>query len=212
MTAEDILEIFVEQHRICSPLDPEADPCEELTMNSTIDEWRNANDLLPWRPLSRFLNDQFNFSATEGEWQNVLTPSYERTLYDVCNFICRKLSTSAVTPVKLLGQECLSAAVFITLKKHLQRRQVDVTNLKPSSSVTPYLEKCFSPMIEQTTILAKGEKVFDHLILKRKKKGFLNYINIFDKDRYTLLSGDVQTFRDLTMKIIEANNLVETIQ
>lgn len=212
MTAEDILKIFVEQHRLCSPLDPEADPSEELTMNSTIDEWRNANDLLPWRPLSRFLNDQFNLSATEEEWQYVLTPSHERTLYDVCSFICQKLSASAVTPVKLLGQECLSAAVFVTLKKHLQRRQVDVTNLKPSSSITPYLEEHFSAMLEQTTILAKGEKVFDQLTLKRKKKGFFNYINVFDKDRYTLLSGDIQTFKDLTMKIIEVNKLVETIE
>lgn len=212
MTAEDILKIFVEQHRLCSPLDPEADPSEELTMNSSIDEWRNANDLLPWRPLSRFLNDQFNLTATEEEWQNVLTPSHERTLYDVCDFIQKKLSTSVVMPMKLLGQTCLSAAVFFTLKKLLQRRQVDVTELKPSSSVTPYLEKYFSPMLEQTTILAKGEKVFDHLTLKRKKEGFLNYINVFDKDRYTLLSGDIHTFRDLTMKIIEANKLVETIE
>ncbi len=67
-------------------------------------------------------------------------------------------------------------------------------------------------MLEQTTILAKGEKVFDQLTLKRKKKGFFNYINVFDKDRYTLLSGDIQTFKDLTMKIIEANKLVETIE
>lgn len=212
MTPEDILKIFVEQHRLCSPLDPEADPSEELTMNSSIDEWRNANDLLPWRPLSRFLNEQFNLSTTEEEWKNVLTPSHARTLFDVCSFICKKMSTSAVIPVKLLGQECLSAAVFVALKKHLQRRQVDVTNLKPSSSITPYLERHFSPMLEQTTILAKGEKVFDQLTLKRKKRGFFNYINLFDKDRYTLQSGKILTFRDLTIKIIEANKLVETIE
>ena len=212
MTAEDILKIFIEQHRLCSPLDPEADPSEVLTMNSTIDEWRNANDLLPWRPLSRWLNDQFNISSTEEEWRDILTPSHERTLYDVCIFICKKLSSSVVVPIKRLGQECLSAAIFVTLKKHLQRRQVDVSELKPSSSVAPYLEKYFSPMLEQTTILAKGEKVFDYLKLKIKKKGFLNYINIFDRNRYTVLTGDVQTFRDLTKTIIEANKLIETIQ
>ena len=158
MTQEDILNIFIEQHRLCSPLDPEADPYEELTMNTTIDEWRNANDLLPWRPLSRYLNQEFNLVATEEEWHIILTPSHERTLHDVCNFICRKLTSSVVLPMKLFGQECLTAAVFVTLKKHLQRREVDVTNLKPSSSVTPYLEKFFSPMLEQTTILSKGKK------------------------------------------------------
>ena len=211
MTPDDILKIFVEQHRLCSPLDPEADPYEELTMNSTIDEWRNANDLLPWRPLSRFLNDEFKLSLTEEEWECVLTPSHERTLYDVCSFISDRLSTSNIVPLKLFGQECLSAAIFSTLKKHLQRRNVDVSELKPSSSVIPYLEKYFSAMIEQTTILSKGGKVFSSLIVKRKKKGFFNYINIFDKDRYTFLTGDVQTFKDLTKKIIEANNIIETV-
>ena len=211
MTPDDILKIFVEQHRLCSPLDPEADPYEELTMNSSMDEWSNANDLLPWQPLSRFLNEEFKLSATEQEWQSILTPSHERTLYDVCSFISNKLTTSNIAPLKLFGTECLSAAIFVTLKKYLQRRNVDVSELKPSSSVIPYLEKHFSPMIEQTTILSKGERVFNSLTVQRKKKGFFNYINIFDKDRYTFLTGDVQTFRDLTEKIIEANKHFETI-
>jgi hypothetical protein len=30
-TEEEILEIFKEQHRLCSPLDPEADPWAEIT-------------------------------------------------------------------------------------------------------------------------------------------------------------------------------------
>jgi len=211
MTPDDILKIFIEQHRLCSPLDPEADPFEELAMNSTIDEWSNANDLLPWQPLSRFLNDEFKLSATEEEWQRVLTPSQERTLYDVCSFISDRLSTSIIAPLKLFGQECLSAAIFVTLKKHLQRRNVDVSELKPSSSMIPYLEKYFSAMIEQTTILSKGEEVFSSLTLIRKKKGFFNYINIFDKNRYTFLTGDVKTFNDLTKKIIEANKIFETV-
>jgi hypothetical protein len=211
MTPDDILKIFIEQHRLCSPLDPEADPYVELTMSSTIDDWSNANDLLSWQPLSIFLNDEFDLKATEEEWQNVLTPSYKQTLYDVCNFISNKSSATEIKPIKILGKECLSAAIFLVLKKHLKRRDVDVTELKPSSSVIPYLEKYFSPMLEQTTILAKGGKVFENLTIKRKKTGFLNYINVFDKNRYTFLTGNVHTFRDLTMKIIEANNISKTI-
>jgi hypothetical protein len=41
--------------------------------------------------------------------------------------------------------------------------------------------------------------------MKRKKSGFINYINIFDKERYTLLTGEIKTFRDLTLKIIQVN-------
>lgn len=60
-------------------------------------------------------------------------------------------------------------------------------------------------MVEQTTIISNGKKVFDQFDTKLKKASFLNYINIFDKDRYTFLTGDIKTFRDLTLKIIEVN-------
>jgi hypothetical protein len=205
LTPFDILNIFIEQHRLCSPLDPEADPSAELSFNSTIDDWRAANDLLPWKQLSEFLNQEFNISPTEEEWKNVLTPASTRTLKDLCELISKHSTHVDIKPKNLLGQECLSSAVFLTLRKYLERRQVNVSDLRPSSLLTPYLEKYFSEMVEQTTIVANGKKVFDKFETKIKKPGFLNYINIFDRDRYEFLTGDIKTFRDLTLKIIEVN-------
>jgi hypothetical protein len=205
LTPNDILNIFVEQHRLCSPLDPEADPSAELDMNSTIEWWRAADDLLPWKSLSKFLNESFNIQATEEEWESVLKPASIKTLKDVCELISKHSVHTDIESIKLLGNECLSAAVFLTLKKYLQLRQVDVTDLRPSSLVSPYLDKYYSAMVEQTIIISNGKKVFDKLDAKRTKTGFLNYINIFDKSRYTLSAGDIKTFRDLTMKIIEVN-------
>jgi hypothetical protein len=205
MTPLDILNIFKEQHRLCSPLDPEADPHAVLSFESTIEEWRDANDLIDWRPLSRVLNNEFNISVTDKEWDLVLTPSSDRTLNDVCQLIAKYSADQEIKPIKLLGQECLSSAVFRTLKKYLQRTGIDVSDLRPSTSITPFFEKHFSEMLGQTTIISKGNKLFDQFELQRKKKGFLNYINIFDKDRYTFLTGDIKTFRDLTLKIIEVN-------
>lgn len=60
-------------------------------------------------------------------------------------------------------------------------------------------------MVEETTIISNGKKIFDQFVIKRKKTGFINFINIFDKDRYTFLIGDIKTFKDLTLKIIEVN-------
>jgi hypothetical protein len=205
LTPQDVLNIFVEQHRLCSPLDPEADPYAELTINSTIFDWRDANDLVSWRPLSKFLNESFNIQATEDEWKNALEPSSIKTLRDVCELIANHSTHADIEPKTLFGNECLSAAVFLTLKKYLQLRQVDVTDLRPSSLVSPYLDKYYSAMVEQTTIIANGKPVFDKLDAKRIKTGFFNYINIFDKNRYTLTTGDIKTFRDLTLKIIEVN-------
>jgi len=205
ITPTDVLNIFIEQHRLCSPLDPEADPFAEISFSSTIDEWRDANDLLPWQPLSEFLNKEFQIAATEDEWKLVLTPSSKRTLKDVCQLIAKHSSKQDIIPKKIFGQECLSAAVFLTLKKYLAQRQVNVSELRPSTFVAPYFEKYFSEMIEQTTIISNGKQVFDKFETKRKKTGFLNYINIFDKDRYTFITGNIKTFRDLTLKIIEVN-------
>jgi hypothetical protein len=207
MTPENILQILIEQHRLCSPLDPEADPSAELLMTSTIDDWRAANDLLPWQPLSKFINDSFGISATEQEWKLALLPASTRTLKDVCELVSRYSSNDPIHPKRILGSDCLSAALFLTLKKQLQRRQVDVSNLRPSSEVGPYFEKYFSAMVEQTTIISNGAKIFDKFDTKIKKSGFLNYINIFDKDRYVFLTGDIKTFRDLTLKIIEVNKI-----
>ena len=53
LNALDILNIFIEEHRICSPLDDEADVSIILNFNTTVSDWRCARDLMRWRPLSR---------------------------------------------------------------------------------------------------------------------------------------------------------------
>jgi hypothetical protein len=206
LTSQTVLDIFIEQHRLCSPLDAEADPSVELSFCSTIDDWRYANDLLAWRQLYPVLNNGFDISATEKEWENVLTPSHKRTLKEVCDLISNHSKRTDIKAVKLMGQECLSAAVFMTLKKYLQQRQIDVSNLRPSTLVTEYFAKHYGEMAQQTTILANGRQLFDKIEVRIKKKGFINYINIFDKDRFIFETGDIKTFRDLTMKIIEVNS------
>lgn len=202
LTALDVLNIFIEQHRLCSPLDIMADPSVKLSFDTTIDEWRESLDLLPWKPLSDFLNKQFNIQATYSEWKSVLEPSHKITLGQVCILIAEKAIHEDIRPINLLGVECLSAAIFLTLKKYLKRRNVDVKTLRPSTLISPYLEKHFSEMIEQISIISKGQIVFDQLQYIRKKSGFLNAINIFDKDRYRFLTGDILTFRDVTNKVL----------
>ena len=51
---EEVLQIFKEQHRLCSPLDIEADRNAEITSEMSIRDWRAANDLLGWKELSVF--------------------------------------------------------------------------------------------------------------------------------------------------------------
>lgn len=203
-TEEEILEIFKEQHRLCSPLDPEADPWAEITAEMTIREWRWANDLLGWKKLSEFLNQEFRVKISQEEWYNVLEPARTRKLIGVCRLLSKYANKDTYEPKTLFGQPCLKAGVFLTIKKNLKYKGVDVSELRPSSSLPDYMDKYFSPVLEEITLT--GTKPIDKIDTRRKKKGFWNAINIFDPDRYEILTGDIKTFRDLIEKIIEEKN------
>jgi len=203
-TEEEILEIFKEQHRLCSPLDPEAEPWEEITAEMTVREWRWANDLLGWKKLSEFLNQEFRVQISAEEWYNVLEPARTRKLIEVCRLLSKYAEKYTYEPKTLFGKPCLKAGVFLIIKKNLKDKGVDVTELRPSSSLSAYMDKYFSPVLEEITLT--GTKPIDKIETRRKKKGFWNAINIFDPDRYETLTGDIKTFRDLTEKIIEEKN------
>lgn len=205
LSSTDILNIFIEQHRICSPLDIEADPTAVLNFESTINEWREANDLLPWRELSKYLNEAFGIFVSEEEWKATLNPSRSKTLKDVCELISKNCDYQDIKPVNIFGKNCLSASIFITLKKYLSRRNVDVSEIKPSTEIEPYLNKYYSEMLEQIGIISNGKKIFDDFDYKTNNKiGFWNIFK-FPTNKYQLETGEIKTFRDLIEKIIEKN-------
>ena len=200
-TAEEILEIFKEQHRLFSPLDPEADPWAEITAGMTIREWRWANDLINWKELSKFLNQEFRIEINEKTWHETLEPAKTRKLIEVCELISKHATKEYFKERKLFGQPCLKASVFLTIKRNLEKKGVDVSDLRPSSSFNEYLDKHFSRVLKEITLTRT--KPIDKIEIHRGKKGFWNTINIFDPQRHEILTGDVKTFRDLVEKIIE---------
>ena len=204
-STEEVLEIFKEQHRLCSPLDCEADPWAEITAEMTIREWRWANDLLEWKKLGEFLNQEFRIDITEKEWFDNLEPAKSRKLIDVCELISNHAVKDSYEPKKLFGQPCIKAGVFLTIRRNLKQKGVDVSELKPSSSLVEYMDKYFSPVLEEITLTGTRpiEKIETKIRAKTRTKGFWKSINIFEPERQELLIGEVKTFRDLVEKIIE---------
>jgi hypothetical protein len=200
-STEEVLEIFKEQHRLCSPLDCEADPWAEITAEMTIREWRWAKDLLEWKKLGEFLNQEFRIDILEKTWFETLEPAKTRRLIEVCELISKHATKEYFREQKLFGQPCLKASVFLTIKRNLEKKGVDVSELKPSSSFNEYLDKHFSPVLEEITLT--GTKPIDKIETIRRKKGFWNTINIFDPQRHEILTRGVKTFRDLVEKIID---------
>ncbi|WP_264566033.1 hypothetical protein [Flavobacterium sp. N3904] len=198
---EQVLEIFKEQHRLCSSLDPEADPWAEIKAEMTIREWRWARDLLGWKELSEFLNKEFRIEIPENVWYDKLEPAKKRKLIEVCTLIANHAKKDNYQPKKLFGQPCLKASVFLTIKKNLENKGINVSELRPSSSLTEYMDKYFSPVLEEITLT--GTKPIDKIeILRIRKKGFWKIFNFLDWENSELLIGDIKTFRDLVEKII----------
>jgi len=198
----EVLDIFLEQHRLCCQFDPESNPDAVITADMSVQEWRWASDLLPWKKLCQFLNQEFKINISEEDWYEVFEPQDVKKLKGICALIADNAEREVVEPITVLGRPCLEAAMFLTFRKNLKSKGVDVSGLKPSSKLGPYMDKYFSQVLEEVTLT--GTRPIEKIETRRKKKkGFWNAINILDPDRYETLAGDIVTFRDLTEKILE---------
>ena len=203
--SKELLDIFKEQQRLCLPLDSMAYEIE-LTENTTIWEWRDAQDLLPWEELSEFLNQEFRINASKSEWKKVLTPEDNQTLGDLCDFISDSAEKTVFKPVIRFGSESLSAAIFLTIKMNLKRKGVDVSELRPSTLVESFImiEDNFSALIEETTLT--GIKVFDRieygkLETERRLEYWIDKLLPHIIYKRPIKTGHIQTFRDLVETI-----------
>jgi len=211
-TSDELLEIFKEQHRLCSPLDPIADETFILTRETKIWELRDAQDLLPWDECAEFLNQEFRIDVPIKKWKTIFNPDDKQTLGDLCDFLSTVAEKEIIKPVKRLGAECLSAAIFLTLKRNLKSKGVDVTDLRPSTKIEEFLEinKNFSPLMEEVTLT--GIKTFDKLEYgkletERRFKYWVDKIFPNWVYRRPIHAGDIQTFRDLVEKIMDNEKL-----
>jgi hypothetical protein len=211
-SSEELLEIFKEQHRLCSPLDPIADETFILSRGTKIWELRDAQDLVPWDEYAEFLNQEFRIEVPIKKWKTILNPDDKQTLGDLCDFLSTVAEKEIIKPIKRLGGECLSAAIFLTLKRNLKNKGVNVKDLRPSTSIEEFLDinENFSPLMEEVTLT--GVKTFDKLEYGKlqTERRFKFWIDkIFPKWVYKrpIKTGDIHTFRDLVEKIMDDEKL-----
>lgn len=205
-TPLEIFGIFKEQHRLCSPLDLDADPAAILTPEMSIRDWRAANWLVGWKKLGQYLNQEFRIDIPLQDWWAVLEPAHQHRLIEVCQLIADRAIKENPLPKVLFGRPCIKAGLFLNFKKNLRQKGVDVSELRPSSSLATYLDQYFSPIIEEITLTCT--RPIEKIEEKRRKKGIWNAINIFDSNRFEILTGEVKTFRDLIEKIAMEKGLL----
>jgi hypothetical protein len=120
-------------------LDP---PDSHLSFETTVREWRNLCDSANLiDDLANSLNDRFHLSLPRSAWRKVLTPDRQRTLGDVCDLIAAHATRPTFHPVTILGSTSASAAAFLAIRELLRNTGVDVSNLTPSSPLTPFVRR-----------------------------------------------------------------------
>lgn len=202
-TPQEVFIIFQINQGIWSSLDEEVES-STIKKENSIFEWRSMNNLVGWSELYKIQNEIFDLSLSQDEWFEAVLPEKKRTVWELCEFIARHAKKEVVQPIKIFGKECLSASIFLTLKRDLSKRGLDVKDLRPSSSISLFTDwESFPKLVAEVS--KRGISLSDSIGLKYKEGlTSLQKINIFNPDRFYIDTGATKTFRDLTVRILES--------
>ena len=134
-SAEDILNIFEDNHRHQCQFDPEADSDIHITFDTTIEQWRWACDLVGWEKLGIALNEHFGIDFNLEKWKTLLEPASEKQLKELCVEISKNTQKEIIKPLNILGKTCLKGGIFLTIKSKLAEAGACVEELAPNTSL-----------------------------------------------------------------------------
>ncbi|MFO0789408.1 MAG: hypothetical protein U0805_08120 [Pirellulales bacterium] len=155
-TADDILAVLRDSHRQQCTHDPEANPDISLTHESTIAEWRDACDLLPWIKVAEAMNGYWSVSIPREQWREVLEPPKQRALRGVCELVARQAKLRRIRPAGILGSNCIPAGAFLTIRSYLAQAGADVSDVGPSTPLREYTRRYPGVFLGPVSQLAPG--------------------------------------------------------
>jgi hypothetical protein len=150
-TPDEVLAILVDQHRLQSQVDPEADPDAVLTFDSSIADWRWACDLVGWRALGGALNEEWGMSLSLAEWREILEPPDKRTLRALCHTISRAAEIESLPDRGLLGCASPDGRALRAVRALLIRLGVPREEIRRTAPTAPLISRYgwrfFSPCL-----------------------------------------------------------------
>lgn len=155
-TAEYVLAVIRDQHRQAAQIDPEVDPAADLSFDSTVEQWREACDLVEWSKLGHAYNEYWKIHCTDDEWRPVLVPASEKRLEGVCELIAMRASRQSVRPASILGTTCSTAGAFLTIRSLLQEAGACADDITPSASIFPFTRRYPRVFLGEISKLAPG--------------------------------------------------------
>jgi hypothetical protein len=107
----------------------------ESSTRTLLSEFGNGR----WVDAGERLNELFRIKIPRETWRAALVPKRTKTLGEVCDLIAREATVPVIEPVTVLGDRSLAAGGFLVLRRMFAEAGADVSNLRPSSPLRPYL-------------------------------------------------------------------------
>jgi hypothetical protein len=201
-TPDEVLQIFQINHATWSKLDEDVES-GTISRGQSIYEWRRMNNFVGWSELYRIQNEIFEISLSKTEWLEAVLPEKQKTVWNLCQLLASHARKPVLKPVKILGSECLSASIFLSLKKSLGRQNINIADLRPGTAISTLTDNAnFPKLIAEVSKF--GVSLSDEVDLKyRPGLNFFQKINIFDPTRFYIDTGKIITFRDLVERILD---------
>jgi hypothetical protein len=156
VTPEYVLEVLRDSYGQQCEYDPEAEPGIVLSFDTTVAEWRQACDLLPWRGIADAFNVELGIHCSREQWKAALEPAKRKPLRDVCSLLARHAELPQACPVTVLGSSCLSAGTFFAVRSLLRKAGADVAEIAPSTPLESYTRQHPEVFLGPISRLAPG--------------------------------------------------------
>lgn len=152
---DEILQILNDFYNFQSVFDPEVDPGESLTFDTTILKWISICDLLAPKALAKSYHESFQLNTPLVDLELLLLEG-ENNLRSFCIYLAEHAIKQTISPIIIMGHSCLTASIFKTLTANLQARGVASKNITPSSKIAPLFRKHGPVLLQEVNKLAPG--------------------------------------------------------
>jgi hypothetical protein len=131
---------------------------DDLPINSLSREWKVARLMCGqrWRRVASLLNAEFDIAIDSETWRSVLHWRHHRTVGELCDLIAAHAKVRVVMPVTVMGSTSAAAGAFLAVRAVLRDAGANVSELRPTSPLAPYLDRCPGPLGRELRRMAPG--------------------------------------------------------
>lgn len=161
LSPDDVLQVLRHCHKVWLEGAATLGLLQDLTFETTVESVWSDYEVESLEYLGRDLNSIFGVNVSDSQWSDVLRTYNEEGYYNCVEDVCELISQSGAKrasckPLRIAGQECHYAGVFLALRSMLAESTASIQSARPSTDLSPFVEKSYLPLFYATARLAPG--------------------------------------------------------